>query len=70
MIAPRHTQPATLPEQGGRRPCRRPAHGATRWWRARTAPYGWCYGTCYPRTHLKPDQVRWELAPEPTGRLL
>ena len=38
----------------------------TRWWTKRGAPYGWCCGWCHPPNHLKPDQVRWEPAPEPT----
>jgi hypothetical protein len=44
----------------------------TRWWRARTASYGWCCGACHPPNHLKPDQVMWEPPelPEPTGPLL
>jgi len=42
----------------------------TRWWTKRGAPYGWCCGTCHPPDHLKPEQVRWEPAPEPTGPLL
>jgi hypothetical protein len=32
----------------------------TRWWRARTATYGWCCGWCHPPDHLKPEQVRSE----------
>ena len=34
------------------------------------APYGWCCGWRHPPDHLKPDQVRWEPPPEPTGPLL
>ena len=31
------------------------------------ATYGWCCGNCHPTDHLKPDQIRREPAPEPTG---
>ena len=41
-----------------------------RWWTKRGAPSGWCCGWCHPSDHLRPDQVRWEPAPEATGPLL
>ena len=34
-----------------------------RWWQDRRKTYGWCH----PPDHFKPDQVRWEPPPEPTG---
>ena len=42
----------------------------TRWWTERHEPKGWRCGTCHPPDHLKPEQVRWEPAAEPSGPLL
>ena len=68
---PRRTQSAAHPQHGG--------HGAAAARRVvqlllahplvdRAAEsHGWRCGWCHPPDHLKPDQVRWEPAPEETG---
>jgi hypothetical protein len=41
-----------------------------RWWTERHGPKGLRCATCHSPDHLKPEQVRWEPEPEPSGPLL